>query len=285
MQMYQREEQDPEVERIRAQARQIAANDPELQRERQELANARAAAQKEFDDLQFIKFFDRHPEVTDAPIVRRTLESHARTMDANNGLKAEYLEEALRSNASFLENFINKSYVRPTPANLATDKETLENYCRQNRLSYPGESALRLLRETYGSGIGGAHIAQAVERGLVHLKAESDPEVLAQIEHDEKVLRAYYLRELASPSELRAAVRAEGAKTAQQTAQAEFEQRQKVTAQMQSGYPTLPERALDGQKIDRAYLYKLSSVNYEQFKVLCHRYGTAAVTARMQGQQ
>lgn len=278
MQMYQREEQDPEVERIRAQARQAAQNDPELQRERQELANARAAAQKEFDDLQWQKFFNRNRHVKDCFSNRQPLENYARTLPG--GLTAQNLQEALQHPDIAKQLDVDKHYVSPTTANLAVDKATLENFCRTNRLQYPGESALRILRDTYGGNLGGWAIQDAIDRRLITVNAENDPQILAQWDHEDKVQRAYHLKEFASPSELRQQARAEFAATAQAKAQAEFQETQKISAQLQSGYPPLPE-TWNGKLLDAQFIKKADK---DTLRAMIRKHGSASVTARLQGQ-
>jgi hypothetical protein len=282
-----REEQntvDPEVERIRAQARQVAENDPDLRRERQELATARAAAQKEFDDLQWQTFFNRNRHVKDCFSNRQPLETYARSLDPNGALKAQNLQEALQHPDIARQLDVDKHYVPATTANLTQDKTTLENFCRTSRLQYPGESALRILRDTYGGQLGGWAIQDAIDRKLITANPENDPETLAQLKRAEEVARARYLREQASPSELRQAVRAEGQQWAQKSENEQKEASQKLTSQMQTGYagyPPLPERWTDGSFINKAWLMKISNVNYPLFKQLCHRHGTAQVTERI----
>lgn len=283
------EQQPKAVKDAVLQIEQGVANDPELQRQRQEVVQAQADVQKSFEESAWGRFFFQHSQdptgsLVDCGANRASLTNTAISLTKDGVITLAALNEALTLVSKTLE-LVRTPLKKPaTQANLKADETTLRQYCRSNRLSYPGEGALRMLRERFGSGFGGADIAQAVQEGLISLRAETDPSILAQWEYEDKVARAHYLRHEASPSELRAAVRTEGAKTAQQTAQAEFEHRQNITSQMQSGYPPLPERTSDGKKIDRAFLYKLSSVNYSEFKVLCKRYGTSAITARMQQQ-
>lgn len=277
-----REEQspvDPEVERIRAQARQLAANDPGLQAERRQIADAQAATRKGFEDLQWSKFFASHPDIVDNVANRIPLETYAISI-SDGRITAANLEEAAR------HPDISKKLARTTrkPSSKVptdADRETLDVWCRKNRL-LPNDGALRRLCELHGNGFEPYQIDAAVASNEIQLSGGT-PEDIARWDREDKIQRAYHLKFEASPSELRAAVRAEGAKTVQQTAQTEFEQRQKVTAQMQKGYPALPAH------INRAWLIKKSSAavgsaEYNEFRNAVKQFGTAQVTALLQQQ-
>jgi hypothetical protein len=273
---------DPEVQRIRAQARQAAQNDPQLQAERQQIAEAQAATRKAFVDLAWSQFFARHADVLDIAANRVPLGNYAISI---GGITLATLEESLRHPE------IGPQLARITPKkpatkeNLAQDEATLRKYCRSNRLAYPGESALRILRDTFGAGFGGASIAEAAQRELLQLRAESDPAVLAEWDKEDRIQHLRWLRDEASPSELRAAVRQEGVKTAQQQAQAQAEHSQKIASQMQQGnYLPLPTHWIDGSRIDRRWLIQISNKNYPLFRDLVKRFGSAQLNAVIKGQ-
>jgi hypothetical protein len=286
---------EEDIQAARAQARQIAQNDPQVKAAREqnakELQEARAKVIAELESVAWQRFFARHSQdpqgaLADNAANRAALSVTAISLTKNGVISFEALEEAL----TIVEK--DQQLLRTTPKkpatreNLAADEATLRKYCRDNRLSYGGTSALNALREKYGSGFSGADIAQASQGNppLIQLKPETDPQILAEWDYQDKVARAKYLRDSASPSELRQAVRDEGARTAQQHQQEQAAHSAKLTAQMQVGYPPLPTHWVDGTPIDRRWLIQTSNKNYQTFRDIVKKYGSANVTARIQGQ-
>ena len=270
------------------QAHQFAGS--ELQADRQQLQEAQVALRETQEELQWSKFFFQHshdPEgaLADNVANRNALTNTAISLTRDGVITLAALNEALGIVSKTL-GLVRTTPKKPaTKANLAADVATLQKYCRENRLSFPGESALLMLRDRFGSGFGGADIAQAGQEGIIRLEPESDPAVLAEWTREDELARAKHLRDHASPSELRRAVREQGVKTAAQNAQTESKERESVTAQMQAGYPSLPARWIDGSVIDRRWLIQISNKNYPLFRDIVKRFGSANVTARIQGEQ
>jgi len=280
------------LEATRPKASEVANSNPEVRAFREqaakELAEVRAQLIAEQEQVAWAKFFFQHshdPEgaLADNVANRNALTNTAISLTRDGVITLAALNEALGIVSKTLGLVRTAPKTPATKANLAADEATLRNYCRQNRLSYGGESALRMLRDRFGSGFGGADIAQAVQEGIIDLRSETDPEVLAGWDREDYVKKVNFLRNEASPSELRAAAKAEAQQTTQQRHQEQANHSHNITSQMQQGnYLPLPTHWVDGTPIDRRWLIQTSNRNYPLFRELVKRHGSAQITSRIQ---
>src|SRR5262249_39508780 len=97
--------------------------------------------------------------------------------------------------------------------------------------------------------------------------------------------RQDYLIHRATPGELKAEANYQFQTEHTAAVKADAERREKFVADAQRGlYPLLPTVNGRGETMNAAYLRKISTVDYQLFKALVNRHGTAQVTARLRGE-
>jgi hypothetical protein len=163
------------------------------------------------------------------------------------------------------------------------DKQVFQAFVRANGFS-ENEANWSLTRSVLGSGFNQYQLEQAVTSNGLRLARASQQE-LAQYSQDAAEARQDYLKNQASPAELREAANRESEQLRIQA------QRQQVEAQVQAreqldaqqGYPALPTETSDGVKLDSLFFKRLADTDIKKFKQYCTRYGFAAITARLNG--
>jgi hypothetical protein len=107
----------------------------------------------------------------------------------------------------------------------------------------------------------------------------------AQKQTQEREDRKDFLLNRATPEELRAVARQESEANRvyqkQQEVKTQIETREALD--QQRGFPALPLENSYGEKLDSAYLNRISNVNLQLFRTLIKKYGAANVTARLRG--
>jgi hypothetical protein len=108
----------------------------------------------------------------------------------------------------------------------------------------------------------------------------------AQYASEQAQARQKFLINSASPQQLRQEANYETQKNREEFQRAEADRQHQVSSQQQSGiFPPLPAtHAETGETIDARWLRKTSTINFELFKRLCKRHGSAAVTSRLRGE-
>jgi hypothetical protein len=243
------------------------------------------ARQREADQINedrlWTRFFFKHPEITDVAANRKMIFDYALSLSYDGVVTFENLAEAAKAKLSGLDR--QKVKQVPTAANLKQDEKTLQEYCRANRLE-PNTAALNLLRQEFGAGFSSAQIDKTLQSRLIAFDPASDEHVL-QWTREEAEERQDYLINQASPEELRATAKAEAEQRRIQAQREEAERQIAAREQMDAvyGFPPLPEFNSAGEKIDAAYLNKISNTNLQLFKNLMRKHGAANLTARLRG--
>jgi hypothetical protein len=164
------------------------------------------------------------------------------------------------------------------------DRETFSKFARANDLSEV-EANFHLVKSVLGSGFDQYALAQAVNSGQVQL-APASPEELAKFHQEAAVARADFLRNYATPDELREAAATE-AEQRRQAAQQQFVNEQDEAGRKraaESGKPQLPEvNSLTGEKLDATFFNKLSVTNRQEFRRYVGFYGGNQIVDRMRG--
>jgi hypothetical protein len=96
--------------------------------------------------------------------------------------------------------------------------------------------------------------------------------------HNQKLLKA-------SPLELRELVHQEAEARRTAAHRTEVAQMIQTTEKRDAaiGFPFLPTHNAEGQAIDRAYLLRLADADIKRYRLFCTHYGSAAITARLNG--
>jgi hypothetical protein len=210
---------------------------------------------------------------------------------ARVSLNGRYLCD-VESNRSILESLLNPGEL-PTPAGYSTlvlqfptkfswqtpqSKPTTENqrkafdaFVRENSLSSV-DANFNLFQE--GASVEHFAGASGIER--------------AQYASEAAQARQKFLINSATPTQLRDEARFQSATEREIFLKAEADRQHQVSLsqQQQSGmFPPLPAtHAETGETIDASWLRKTSTINFELFKKLCKRHGSAAVTSRLRGE-
>jgi uncharacterized protein YhaN len=167
-------------------------------------------------------------------------------------------------------------------AQAQVDRKTFAAAARKYGLS-DNEASFRLIRETLGEGFSEYAVGQAVNSGAVQVSPATQAE-LEEYRQEAAEQRQQFLRS-ADLETLRGVVRSEAAARRVQVQHDETERqiahREALDAQL--GYPPLPEVSSTGEKIDTAYLIRISNTNLQLFKTYISRFGAANVTARLRG--
>jgi hypothetical protein len=165
---------------------------------------------------------------------------------------------------------------------LAFDKDTFEQACRQFRIGNT-EASFGLIRDALGPGFTTCQVGQALHSGSIRV-SPATPEEIQEWTREAQEQRQQYLRN-AEPEELRRIVRSE-AESRRIEAQRKDQERQiahREALDAQMGFPSLPEVNERGEKIDAAYLVRISNTNLALFKRFIKSFGAANVTARLRG--
>jgi len=158
-----------------------------------------------------------------------------------------------------------------TPRPLQTDAEREAEFtetCRKFSVSVCSAN-----RELHKDGVGIEHWAGAseVERQRFQAKAAQ--------------ARQKFLISNATPDELKAEARYQFQTEHAANVKADAERREKFVAEAQRGlYPPLPIVNGRGETMDAAYFRKISTVDYQLFRALVKRHGSAQITARLRGE-
>jgi len=162
------------------------------------------------------------------------------------------------------------------------DRETFNTFAKMNGFSLI-EANFYLAKSVLGTGLGQYALIDAVNSGQLHL-AQASREELAEFQQEAQQAREAYLNSLplGHPERQTAAEqRRQEFQRAEQERQ--IAQREKADAQY-DGYVPLPEFNLEtGDKIDAAYLNRISNTNLQLFKALMRKHGGAALTRRLNG--
>ena len=165
---------------------------------------------------------------------------------------------------------------------LAEDRKTFLEACRQHHIGST-DANFSLIRTTLGPGFSVYDIGQAVRSGTLHV-SPATPEEIQLWTQEAQEQRQQFLRN-ADPVTLRSIVRSEAeqrrAQAQREDAERQIAHREALDAQL--GFPPLPDTNQHGEKIDAAYLTRISNTNLQLFKNLIRMYGAANVTARLRG--
>jgi hypothetical protein len=157
------------------------------------------------------------------------------------------------------------------PQRVQTEAERradFERICRENLLSLNGANE-QLYRE--GVAIDNWSGASGVERQRFTAAAAQ--------------ARQKYLINTATPDELKAEARYQFQTEHAAAVQADAARREKFVAETQKGlYPILPGVNGRGEAMDAGYFRRISTVDYNLFKALVKRHGSAQITARLRGE-
>jgi hypothetical protein len=88
----------------------------------------------------------------------------------------------------------------------------------------------------------------------------------------------------ATPRELKAEAAHQSQVEHDKAIQVEADRRHQFVLGQQQHYPVLPTTNGNGERIDAAYLRKLSTINYPLFKRLVQKHGSGNVTSRLRGE-
>lgn len=257
-----------------AQIRAEAKNSPEV------IALRHRAAETEAEAV-WTGFFFRHPDIKDHAANRKFLFDFALGLSQDGIVTLQHLYEA----ATTLSTLDRQKPKQPlTAANLKQDEETLQEFCRANRLQ-PNTAAINLLRQKFGAGFNQVEIDQALQSRLISLGPASEEE-LAESAAEVAEARQDWLANQASPEQLRQAARQE-AEERRLAAQQEFVREQDEAGRKraaESGKPQLPEvNSLTGEKLDATFFNKLSVTNRQEFRRYVGFYGGNQIVDRMRG--
>lgn len=250
-----------------------AENSPEVVAVRQRVAQKEAEA-------VWTQFFFRHPDIKDHAANRKFLFDFALSLSQDGIVTLQHLNEAAQ-----LSTLDRQKPKQPlTAANLKQDEETLNNFCRTHQLA-GNTAALTMLREKFGAGFNQVEIDQALQSRLITLGPASEEDVAAWAQWDAEV-RADYLHNRARPEEAARIVKADTEQRRQAFQASEQEQMiaARGKADAEYGYPPLPEiHQPTGERIDAAWLNRISNVNLPLFRALLIKHGNFALTQRLRG--
>ena len=174
---------------------------------------------------------------------------------------------------------------KPTPRVSVKEQEAaarqlIVEYAKQTEAYGLAEANFNMICSTLGAGFAWDDLDTAIRNGQLSLAPATFQEV-SQWRSEAAKAHSDWLRTEATPQQLKQAVREEAVQNRLQQQQQEAHRQQQVIMQAQSHYPALPDFTATGEKIDSAYLMRLSVQNYEQFKQLVKKHGSARITARI----
>jgi len=166
------------------------------------------------------------------------------------------------------------------------DRKTFNEFARQNGWSEV-QANFHLAKSILGSGFNQFALANAVRDGRLNL-APASQEELARFQTEAAQARADYLRNHASPEELRNAAHEEAEQRRTEFKQQEADRQLAARKEQDAnyGYPPLPEFNTAGDepiRIDATFLNKLSNTDLPKFKNMLRKYGSFQLTQRLRG--
>jgi hypothetical protein len=255
---------------IRAEARAQAAKDPKI------VERLRKADEINSEGL-WTQFFLKNPELVDNVANRKLLFGYALSLTADGIVKFEHMDEAAKTVSGLARQRVKQP---PTAANLKSDEETLQKYCRSNRLE-SNTAALNLLRQKFGAGFNQAEIAQASQSGLISLGPASE-EVLEEIRQEEIEAHNLRLQSMDIPS-LRKLAR-EAGQRGPAAPPLDETQRVRQLERTDVAYPVLPDEFMDSDGNERVLNAEfIKACSKETLRLLLKRYGSAQVNAVLNG--
>jgi hypothetical protein len=194
--------------------------------------------------------------------------------DANRNLLESMLQPTEEPSPAIYKTILGQyapqfSWAAPRVIQSATEREAeFKKICREQFLSENEAN-----RQLHKDGVSLDHWAGAsgIERAAFHAEAQA--------------ARQKFLIN-ASPATLKKEANYETQRNREEFQRAEADRQHQVSSQQQSGmFPPLPAtHAETGEAIDARWLRKTSTINFELFKRLCKRHGSAAVTSRLRGE-
>jgi hypothetical protein len=156
----------PELERIldKSLLSEIRAKNPQI-------AEFKAEADAQVSHINaerlWSRLFSPHGELglRDTIANRKMIYDYAVSLSFDGTINYQHLEEAAKTLPGLDRQKVKQV---PTAANLKQDEETLQEFCRANRLE-PITAALNLLRQEFGAGFSSAQVGSALDSGLINL--------------------------------------------------------------------------------------------------------------------
>ena len=165
----------------------------------------------------------------------------------------------------------------------AEDRETFNAFARENGFSEV-EANFLLAKSVVQEDFNKYSLLQAVRSNALTL-AVASPAELARYSQEAAVARQDFLINQATPQQLAQAAREESEQRRIEFQRADSERQiaHREVLDASFGFPPLPEFNQHGEKIDAAYLNKISNTNLQLFKNLMRKHGAANLTARLRG--
>jgi hypothetical protein len=240
------------------------------------------ARQRKIDEINsesnWTQFFLKNPELADNIGNRKLLFDYALSLSDDGVVRFQHMDEAAKTLSAGLARQKIKQPL--TAANLKSDEDTLQKYCRANRLE-SNTAAINLLRQQFGAGFDWTQINQALQSGLINLGPASE-EILEEIRQEE--IEAHNLRlQAMSIPELRELAREAGARG---PAVPQLDETQKVRAAERAdvAYPVLPDEFRDNDGNERVLNAEfIKACSKETLRLLLKRYGSTQVNAVLNG--
>ena len=272
------------LEQIRAEAqRQVAAQ------QYPQLIEAQQQAIAKFEELQW-------SVILRTPINGRILVDNLANRNVlrswinfDEQISPEWFKQVLTEHPALAQSLVWQSAKVLDPkfqkyaadAQALQDRETFSKFARANGFSEI-EANFWLVKDVLGSEFDEHTLAQAVQSGQLHL-APTSPEELAEFQEEASRQRVAYLASL-PPGHPERQADVEQRRQAFQRADQERQIAGREQADAAFGFPPLPEfNLVTGERIDAAYLNKLSNTNLSLFKALMRKHGAAALTRRLNG--
>jgi hypothetical protein len=164
-------------------------------------------------------------------------------------------------------------------AQAKADRKTFAAAARRYGLA-DNEANFRLAQELLGPAFNEYQVGE-IQPGTL---SPASLEQIAEYQQEAQAQYQAYLQQ-ASPTELREAAKYE---TEQRRVQFQREQQTAAIAAREKadaafGFDPLPSHNSEGHVIDRAYLLRLADSDIKKYRLFCSRYGSANITARLNG--
>jgi len=175
-----------------------------------------------------------------------------------------------------------------------TDRQTFTRFARTNGWSEV-QANFHLAQAILGSGFSEMSLAAAAHSGELQLAPASQEELTefeqeaASARDQAALVRAEFLRNHATPDELRKAAHQEFEQRRAEFQRQESERQllaRKEKDEQFGGYVPLPEFNIesgDRIRINAAYLNRLSNIDLPKFKAMLRKYGSYQLTQRLRG--
>lgn len=214
--------------------------------------------------------------LVDQAAIQKDIDDLERILIAREGQRRELVQREAQH-----AEFLAEQSVRDEPKKaqqLKYDRNVFLQFCKDYGISFC-DANFNLAHQTLQDDFSKYSLAQAARDGRLDMAKATQAE-LNEWAREAAERREHFLRNQASPEELRATARQESELRRQEAVKQEDQRQLSIREQKDAafGFPPLPEFAADGTKLDSKFFVRISNSDLGRFRNFVKKYGGSAIT-------